>query len=314
MDVAVGRSAWPDRAIAGLAERQHGLVRRAQLVALGLSHGQIDNGVRRGRLITLHRGVYAVGHRPLSPLAPQMAAVLAAGDGARLSHHSAAALWELTPWRAAPPRPQVTLVGRDAGRRRPGITVHLVAEMHPRDMAIRHGIPVTSPARALAEIAPDLGRGEFARAFDRALKARIMTRNAAATTADRLAGRPGAAELAAVARAELAVGGETRSDNERALLTLLRAARLPLPELNARVGRYTVDALWREEKLILEIDSFPYHGTRWSFESDRARDLALESAGYTVIRITADQLQDEPLMVLARLAERLGALRAAARG
>lgn len=300
---------WPDQRVGELAARQHGVVSRAQLRDLGVSVTQIEHMLRRGRLVAVHRAVYAVGHLPLAPLADLMAAVLALGDGALLSHHSAAQLWELTPWRDPPAQPAVTVIGRYAGRGRPGLSVHFAASLHSDDAATRHGIPVTSPARTLHDIAPDLGTREFARAFDRALKGTSMTRHAAAQTAARLAGRPGAPRLAAAVRAELPEAtGDARSQNEQALLKLIRAARLPEPELNAKIGRYTVDALWPELKLIVEVDSFPYHGTRWSFESDRARDLELEAAGYTIIRITADQLHDQPLMILARIAQRIGAL------
>lgn len=247
------QSAWPDRAIGTIAESQQSLVTRRQLYALNLSRALIDNSVERSRLVPRRRGVCSVGHAPLAPFAKQMAAVLAVGEQAVLSHHSAAEMWELTPWRKPPAEVDVTVVGRDAGRR-PGIRGHRAARMHEREITTLHGVPLTSAARTLRD------------------------------------------------------STDTRSDNEERLLRLIRAGHLPEPEFNARVGRYTVDALWRPQKLVLEVDSYDYHGTRWSFESDRERDLELAAAGFAVMRITADQLEKQPALVLVRLTQRLAAL------
>jgi very-short-patch-repair endonuclease len=116
---------------------------------------------------------------------------------------------------------------------------------------------------------------------------------------------PGAPRLAALASAERPASTETRSRNEERLLRLVRSGGLPLPELNVPVGPYIVDALWRDLRLVVEVDSYEYHGTRWSFEADRARDLALGTTGYRVIRFTADQVEHRAAWVLVNLAQEL---------
>jgi hypothetical protein len=157
--------AWPDRLIGEIASRQLALVTRLQLLELGVRPGTIDDSLRRGRLRFRHRGVYALAHLALPPHAADLAAVLAVGEGAYLSHYSAAALWRMAPERRG--AVQVTLVGRDAGRRRPGIEVHQTAAMDRRDVTIHRGIPVTRPARVLLDIAPDLSDRQLERMFDR---------------------------------------------------------------------------------------------------------------------------------------------------
>lgn len=293
-----------------IAGRQHGIVARRQLFELGLTRSAIDRALNRRRLVPVHRGIYAVGHHSMPPYAPYIAAVLAVGSGAAISHGSAAALWELTPWRATGEEVEVTVAGRDAGRRRVGIQVHAVDRWHPADVTLLHNIPITTPARALLDNAPRLNPRELERAFDRGLKAEITTRQAVAETVARSPRRPSAARLAAVARAELLSPGETESRWEERLLALVRSGGLPEPELNASVGRFKIDALWRAQKLALEVDAYDTHGTRWSFESDRERDQLLTAAGFSVMRITRHQLETQPAVVLVRLAQRLAALEA----
>jgi very-short-patch-repair endonuclease len=310
MDVC-GESVWPDRKIGEIANRQYGLISRRQLFELGLTRGLVDKALARRRIVALHRGVYAVGHLSLPQLAPGMAAVLAVGDDALLSHHSAAAVWGF-----APPREgdvDITVVGRDAGRKRAGIHVHLAGALHPRDAGRIHNIPITAAARTLLDITPNLTPRQLERAFDRALKSRIVTRHAVAETAARAERRPGAARLAALARAELRAPADTRSEAEERFHGLIRAGGLPEPELNVRLGRYTVDALWRRHRLVVEVDGYEFHSTRWSFESDRERDLELSSAGFEVMRFTWDQILNQPESVLVRLTQRLAGAAAQSR-
>lgn len=297
---------WRDRAIEVIATRQQGLITRVQLLELGLSRSLIDKYVARGRLIAVHRGVYAVGHRSLPPLASSMAAVLAAGPEALLSHHSAASAWRLMLERDRDI--DITIVDCDRSRGRRGIRVHRLNALDPRDATTLHGIPITTAPRALLDITPDLGARDLERAFDRGLKGRLFTRSAVVETVTRSPRRPGAARLAALADAESGAPGETRSLWEERLLALARAGGLPLPEINVLVGGYEVDALWRRQRLVVEVDGFEFHRTRRSFENDHARDLALAAAGFTVMRFTADQLKNEPEMVLVRVAQRLAAL------
>ncbi|HEY5428259.1 MAG TPA: DUF559 domain-containing protein, partial [Solirubrobacteraceae bacterium] len=302
------RTGWPDRLIAAAAGTQAGMITRRELFDLGVTPAMVDNAVARGRLIPVHRGVYAVGHSSLPPLAPVMAAVLAVGQGALVSHWSAAALWGLAP--AADGEIDVTVVARDAGRRRRGIRVHRTDVLDPSDATTYHHIPVVSAARALLDITPDLTPPRLERTFDAALKEGRLTRHAVAQTAARNARRCGAGRLAALARAELPVTPDTRSRPEEDFLRLVRAGGLPDPEMNAVVCGYVVDALWRRPRLVVEIDGYAFHGTRRSFERDHERDQALTEAGFAVMRFTRDQIVTQPERVLVLLTRRLGELEA----
>jgi len=160
-----------DRAVAELAGQQHGVVARRQLLAFGLGPGAIEHRIANGRLHRVHYGVYAVGYRSLTPHGRWLAAVLAAGPGAVLSHRSAAALWGLRP--AAGRRIDVTV--RRRGRRdRPGIAVHVTRELRDRDRAQRVSIPVTSVARTLLDLAGVIPERQLSRAFEEADRADLL--------------------------------------------------------------------------------------------------------------------------------------------
>jgi very-short-patch-repair endonuclease len=298
-DLDVFRPRWPEIEIAIVARRQLNLITRQQLFDLGLTPSDIDYSLHRQRLIRVHRGVYSLA-AVLPAYARELAAVLAVGDAAFTSHASAAALWGMAPVPAGDVH--VTVVNRDAGRRRAGITVHQTTAL---ETTVRHSVPVTTPARTLLDIAPDLGDHELERAFDSGLKTRLFTRDGVATLAHRHVNRPGASRLKALAAAELRVTRITRSWTERRMITLARDAGLPVPEVNATLGRFVVDFLWRAERVIVETDGYEFHSTRRSFESDHERDLALRDAGYTVLRFTRDQLADRPERVLASLVRAL---------
>jgi very-short-patch-repair endonuclease len=302
------RVRWPDRAIAAVASRQETLITRRQLFALQLSRSAIDYSVMRGRLTVVHRGVYGVGPGPLSPAAILLAAVLACGEGALLSHFSAAARWGMVPARDGDV--DVMVIARESGRRRAGIRVHRTAHLDPCDATRRDRIPITSAARALVDIAPRLGDRGLERAFDHGFKSRVLTRHAVGLTADRLLHRPGARRVAELAAAELPASTETRSRIEERFLRLVRAGGLPEPELNVPLGDYVVDALWRELGLVVEIDSYGFHGTRRSFESDRERDVTLGGVGWRVMRFTRDQIKLRPEWVLVQLTRELTKLQA----
>ena len=264
---------WPDRAVGDLSARQYGVVTRTQLKALGLTRAAIDNALQRRRLRGLHRGVYAVGDLALPAFGSELAAVRATGEGAYLSHRSAAALWGMAPARRGPV--QVTLAGRDAGRRRPGIEVHQTASIDPEDVTTYRGIPVTRPARVLLEIAPGLRGRALERMFDRGLKERRFSRHAVATVVARNPRAPAAARVRALAAAEGRFSTVTKSPPEDDMLALIRAGGLTEPEVNVWVGPYEVDFLWRSERLIVFTDGYEFHSTRRSFETDHAQDLEL---------------------------------------
>ena len=300
--VVVGEG-WPDRRIG------RSLITRDQLLALGVGRDMIDRALARGRLHSRHRSVYSLVPFPALPdLARELSAVLACGDAALLSHHSAAATWGIRP--AFNGDVHVTVIGKETGRRRPGIKVHRVSELDSRDIRRFQGIPITSPARALLEIAPDLSDRQLERALDEALIKRLITHAAIVAVVNAYPHRRGVARLRAAADPGRPTT-ETRSDGEEALLALIRRANLPAPEVNAKVGSYTADFLWPTQKVIVELDGYDYHRGRAAFERDHQRDAEHQRMGYLVIRITGRQLRHRSEEVLVQLATAL-ARRAAA--
>ncbi len=302
------RRPWPDREIAAIAGGRRTLVTHAELQALGVSGSAISRAVARGRLHRRHRGVYSlVPAAALPPLAEEQAAVLAVGDGAYLSGHRAAAAWG---YRRATDRDiEVTVAGRDAGRTRAGIKVHLVRSLDSRDIRKLKGIPITSPARTLLDIAPDLSDRELERAFDEAVAMGLMTRAAVRATLRANPRRPGCARLRALAD-EGRGATMTRSEAEERFLGLIRRAGLPAPLVNVKLGRWEADFLWRAERVVVEIDGHAYHAARTARERDHRKDAELQSSGYFVIRISARHLKHHPEEVLTRVATALARRRA----
>src|SRR5918992_3105529 len=254
--------------IVALAGRQHGVVTTAQLLDAGVGRRAIAWRVERGWLVPLHRGVYQVG-----PVAAEhgreMAAVLACGDGAVLSHQSAAAVWGFG---RRDRGVHVTVPGQ-ARRSRPGVRVHRSLSL---DAAVHNGLPLTRPARTLSDLRRTLPSDEVERARERAAMLGLVV-------------------------PDDAPDGFTRSEAERRLTQLCKAAGLPPPRTNARVAGYEVDAYWPAERLIVEVDGWTYHRTRTAFERDRRKDAALQAAGYRVVRITWRRLTKEPYSVSAQL-------------
>ena len=277
-----------DAGIARLAARQQGVVTTRQLAAAGIGPNALAHRVATGRLARLHRGVYRVG--PVTaPYGREMAAVLATGGA--LSHHTAAALWGFRPPHDGDPH--VTVQGKDARARR-GLRVHRSASLNA---AVHLGLPLTTAARTLHDLAPLLSQAELDRAVEEALIRGLAT-------PDELTTRP------ALRRATIEEPQITRSEAERRLRRLIKAARLPRAVTNVRVAGWEVDAFWPAHRLVVEVDGFAYHGNRAAFERDRRKDAALVAAGYRVIRITWRQLVDEPHVVVALLARLLPPLAA----
>jgi very-short-patch-repair endonuclease len=265
-----------DRAIAQLAARQRGVVTTAQLEAAGIGRRGVAHRVAHGRLTRVLRGVYRVG--PVeAPFAREMAAVLATGGA--LSHHSAAMVWGLR----APQDGPVHITVASGARNRAGVRIHRSPSLKA---AVHNGLPLTTAARTLHDLAPALPPAELDRAVEEAQIRGLVT----------------ARELTGRAAAAIAEPRLTRSEAERRLLKLIQRARLPRPATNVRVAGWEVDAFWPAERLVVEVDGYAYHGNRAAFERDRRKDAALVAAGYTVIRITWRQLADEPFAVVALLA------------
>jgi predicted transcriptional regulator of viral defense system len=297
-----------NRAIAALARSQHGVVALDQLKAMGLSEAGVRSRVARGTLHRLHRGVYSVGHPVVSMKGRWLAAVLSCGPGAVLSHSSAASLWGFQ--RTDRAEIDVT-VERSVGRSRPGITAHVVRRLDRADRALTHGVPCTTVARTLLDLADVLTLHRLERACERAEMLQLFDAREVEGVLSRAAGRRGASKLRAIVE-EGAVGASTtESELEERFLELCSAAGLPRPRVNAwvnfRDGAVKVDFLWPAEKLIVEADGRQVHGTRRAFETDRRRDQRLMLAGYRVVRCTWRQLTEQPQGLVATISSLLDA-------
>ena len=260
-----------DHAIAAIAARQDGVVTRAQPLAAGVSSTGLERRVAAGRLFAVYRGVYAVGHAALTDRGRIRAALLVAGRRGGTSHGTAAFLRSLIP--TLPAVVDLTVHGR-GGRSRPGLNIHETTR--PTAFEWIGGFPVTQALRTLK----DLGFPDRA------------TREALAR---------------GLVRPEEVPGGPapTRSALERRMLRVIRAAGLPRPLVNHRLGAYVIDFAWPEHGVLVETDGWATHGYRAAFERDRAGDAQLASRGYVVLRFTWRQIVEEPLRVAATIAATL---------
>ncbi|MBN1527772.1 MAG: type IV toxin-antitoxin system AbiEi family antitoxin domain-containing protein [Thermoleophilaceae bacterium] len=276
-----------DRELAVLAARQHGVVSRGQLLALGYGPDAVRYRARQGRLHRVHTGVYAVGHGRLSARGRYMTAALTCGDGALVSIHSAAVLHGFLD--SARALIDVT-VGGPGPRARKGIAIHRRQSPHPDDRVTVDGIPVTSAARTLRDLAAVVPARRLERAFEEAERLRVLDLGALEAVAARRRGKRGATAFALLLGTAIEPD-LTRSELERRFLELCRAAGLPRPSINAVVEGTEVDFHWAESGLVVEVDGFENHRTRAAFERDRERDMRLQLAGYRVVRLTALSLR-----------------------
>ena len=292
-----------------LALSQHGAVARRQLVELGFTRHEITGMVSAGWLHRVHYGVYAVGRRSLGPRGRWMAAVLACGPGALLSHRSSAAHRRL---RASAQRDVEVTVPRDRGRRLQGVRVYVVGDLGPADGHVHEGIPCVTVARTLLGLAAVLPRRAVERACDEAELRRVFDLAASEELLARSTGRRGAAVLRAVLDEHEIGTTLTREGLEERVLNVLDRHGVARPEVNAwfvcRPGvGFEVDFLWRDERLVLEADGGPFHSTRAAIERDRRKEAELTCAGVRVLRCTWLQAQREPhrlaAMVRAALAQ-----------
>lgn len=282
------------RLIRDLAERQHGVVARRQLLEAGLGRGLIQERLRIRLLIPVHRGVYSVGHRRGDLRHRWMAAVLACGDRAVLSHGSAAHLWDLR--RSRGPVEVTRLAG---ARPRAGIRLRQTSALAARDLTREGEIPVTTIERTLADIAAELNPTQLERAVVAAARSGRLRWEELRRVIEEGAGRPGVASLRRVAAEVDPVAVEVRSGPEVDFLGLCRKSRLPVPAVNVLVEGHLVDFLWPGQRVVVEVDSYRYHGDHPAFERDHRRTLALETAGYAVHRITERMLSGDPAPFLS---------------
>jgi predicted transcriptional regulator of viral defense system len=284
-------------ALDAVATEQHGVVSRQQLRDLGLSDTMIARWLEIGRLHHLHRQVFAIGHTAITIEGRLWAALLYAGEGAVLSHTTAAWAWQLID--AEPTRIHITVPGRRSSL--PDVRVH-----HSRkvDRATCRDLPVTSVARTLVDIAAMLPYRQIRRALAEAEYRNLL--EPAEVLAVTRPGRRGSRALRLALAHHLPELAETLSILEERFLELCQVAGLPLPTVNAKIGGMRVDALWREQRLVAELDGAPAHGGWAQASRDRERELALRSLGFRVVRYTWKQITERAAEVAADLRRLLG--------
>lgn len=291
------RAAW------ALAKRQHYVLTRQQLLGLGFTRREIERRLDSGRLHGVCSGIYAVGRPSLTQQGHWMAAVLACGDGAVLSHSSAAALWRI----GYEQRNLIEVsLPSPSRRRRPGLRIHRRPSLAKKDTTTRHGIPVTTPVRTLIDLALRLDRRGIERMINEADKYDLVHPPALREALDRRQGEPGVARLRHIL--DRRTFRLTKEELERLFLPLAREAGLPTPLTGQWVNDFEVDFYWPDLGLVVETDGLRYHRTPAEQARDRLRDQAHTAAGLTQLRFTHEQVRYEPdhvLSVLRATAERL---------
>ena len=289
----------PDAEIARIAFRQHGVVTLAQLRGAGLGAGGIDLRVHNGRLHRLHRGVFAVGHARISQEGRWLAAVLALGKGAVLSHVSAAALWGIRHSNSA--YVHVTVPSPGGRQRRRGLVVHRSRTLAAQDVDEEQGIAVTCVPRTLLDLAGILTPTRLERAVERSLALRLFDLRAIEAVLVANPRRTGATTLAGIIGEIHHEPSLTRRELESLMLDLCDAHGIERPEVNVLVDGLEVDFLWRAQRVIVETDGREDHGTPTAFERDRERDERLTVLGYRVVRFSYRRVVRHPAHVAATL-------------
>jgi very-short-patch-repair endonuclease len=282
----------------------------AQLRALGFSESRVHKWVASGRLHRVHQGVYSTAPPELlTRNGRYMAAVLACGSGAALSHRSAAGLLGLR----ATDRSQIDVIRPSStARRHAGINLHRSRTLTPADITSIDGIPCTNVARTLLDLAAVVANRPLERALEQAEVEHVLDGRALEDQLRRNPRTRGAKRLRAALADHDETAKPTESELEEWLYRTLRRGRLPLPERQVYIDPgdgeppVRVDFAWRAQKLVVETDGGRYHRTRRAFESDRRRDQRLTQAGWRVIRVTWRQLRDEPERILRMFESLLG--------
>jgi very-short-patch-repair endonuclease len=270
--------------VAERASRQWGVVSRAQLADMEIAAATVDAWVRRGRFVVVHRGVYAVGHAVLRREGRWLAAVLACGEGAVLSHVSAATHWGLLQTGAS----LIDVTARRARHGTTGIRLHRSRSLIAGDTADHQGIPITTVPRTLLDLAATLPAHRLERALAQAQRLRLYDHRAIEDVITTANGHRGTSLLAQATAQEPKF---TRSELEAWFLNLVREIELPEPLVNFTLTapdhpRLEVDFCWPSQRLIVELDGWDTHRTRAAFEQDRRRDAALQAVGWRVLRFT----------------------------
>jgi predicted transcriptional regulator of viral defense system/very-short-patch-repair endonuclease len=296
----------PDARLARIAGRQHGVVTHRQLKAVGIGGSALTRRVKNGRLHPLYRGVFAVGHVQRTTETRWIAAVMACGSCAVLSHLDAAALWQIYESRAS--KIHVTTTSRSS-RALEGIQRHRARRLHPDDTTTTNGIPVTTVARTIVDLTDLLPSDRILRAIREAEYLGLVDMDTLIAAVQRANGRRRLDALSeAIARHR--PGQIVKKELEHRFLELVHAAALPGPETNVKVKTrrrtYEVDCLWREERVAVELDGRAAHIRAAAFEEDRARDAALSAIGLRPIRFTWHRVTGDGGEVTAELRATLG--------
>jgi len=288
----------PDARIAWIAARQHGVVAHEQLLVAGLSPAGVRRRVDAGWLHRLHRGVFAVGHLALTDRGRWAAAVLAGGSGAVLSHRSAGALWGLM---AEVPTLDITVPGRHRAAQ-PGVVLH-ANRLGSRHVTRIDGLPTTSLPRTLLDLAEVLTLSALVQCIDRT--GNHLRPDDLSSMINDHHGRHGLKPLREALMRTRPQDVLTRSELERRALKLVATTGLPEPEVNVRLHGYEVDLLWRDQRLVVELDGRRWHDSPAARDRDYRRDTNLLCRGYRVMRLTWRQVVNDPVWVTRRLRQAL---------
>jgi predicted transcriptional regulator of viral defense system len=295
-DAPAGRDQLDAEGIAELATSQRGVISRKQLLIAGVSKSSIARWLATSRIHRIHPGVYALGHASLSLHGRLIAALLYGGDQAVLSHTTAGWAWKLID--VEPTRIHLTVPGRRSSL--PGVRIHRSRRI---DCAECRGLPVTSVARTLVDLAAVLSIRELRRALAEADYRRLLL--VEEVKAMFRSGREGSHALRRALKEHLPELARTLSVLEERFLELCQRAGVPLPEVNAKVGGIRVDALWRKERLVVELDGAAAHGGWAQTSRDRERELALRGMAFRVVRYTWTQITEREAGVVADLRQQL---------
>jgi hypothetical protein len=299
--VCVAPSRGATREIRELAEGQHGVIARRQLLELGMERGLIRARVDSGWLVPVHHGVFSLGHGQLTRKGEWMAAVLACGPGAVLSHGSAAHLWGIRGSRGP------IEVTRVSGHRYPhGVRLHQTRWLPPEQRMAEAEIPVTSLERVMLDIAGGLDDRQLERTLVEADRSGRLRWAELRRILNTTTGRKGQGRLERLAEEVDPRAVETRSPTEVDFLSLCRKAGLPLPQVNVLVEGLLVDFLWPGPRVIVETNSYRFHGDRPAFERDHERRVILQAAGYVVHCATYKMLERNPHPFLGLVRKSLG--------
>jgi very-short-patch-repair endonuclease len=286
-----------DRVVGGLADRQHGVVSREQLLAAGQTPRVIRRAVEAGRLRLVFRGVYAVGHLALRREGWWMAALLACGEGAALSHRTAAMVWGL---QTGPTLPVDVTTSTDRGRKHARITTHRT-RVDPFDAVVRDHLRVTTPSRTIVDLAATLQGRALRDAVEHAQDLRRFDPDDIANTLAR-APRRGTRRLEDLITVMAPDKDNARSHLERMFLALTRKARLPRPASNLEIGGRCRDFAWPDHRLVVETDGYRYHSSRQAKRRDNRRDRQLTALAWRPVRFTYEEIAFEPAEVAKELA------------